>query len=145
MRTPTSSPHLFQGIKIRVLNEGHPLYGPMFLLDGADIVRDAYVDGETLTVEMNEPTLKKRDGLVRLDSPPNRSSFQHDHIRGWDLTIQEISTWRKRARKSLWAHSPRSVLGIEPPIALVAFVLRQPVSAAQSLCAFHLATYFPKS
>lgn len=63
---PTLPPclRLFQGTRIGMLNEGRPLYGPVFSLDGADVVRDAYVDGETLTIEVNEPTVKKRDGLV---------------------------------------------------------------------------------
>jgi hypothetical protein len=87
MPTLRPSPHLFQGIKIRMVNEGRPLYGPMFLLDGRDIVRDTYVDGQTLTVEMSEPRLMKRDGLVGFgglyvhpklaDSPDARSAISN--------------------------------------------------------------------
>ena len=107
MRTRPSFPHLLQGIKIRMLNEGRPLYGPMFLLDGGDIVRDTYVDGETLTVEMNEPKLKKRDGLVGFGG-----LYVHPKLADSLDARSVISNWNwfdKRQHGVLGAKLPRLV------------------------------------
>lgn len=113
MPTLRPSPHLFQGIKIRMVNEGRPLYGPMFLLDGGDIIRDTHVDGETLTVEMNEPKLKKRDGLVGFGG-----LYVHPKLADSPDARSVISNW------NWFDKSQHGVLGAKLPRLISAWLLQ---------------------
>ena len=64
MRVSAASLRLLQGIKIALVTEGRPFYGPMFTIDIADAVKDINVDGETLNIEIREPAVKKKNDLV---------------------------------------------------------------------------------